>query len=37
MEARVAYAGVTLDKIPCGSHADPLRIPLELEHTLGGS
>ncbi len=33
------YAGVTLDQIPCGSPADPFRIPLglELEHTLGGS
>ncbi len=31
------YAGVTLDQIPCGSPADTLRIPLELEHTLGRS
>ncbi len=33
----IVYASVTLDQIPCGSPADSLRIPLELEHTLGGS
>ena len=31
------YAGVTLDQIPCKTPVDPLRILLELEHTLGGS
>ena len=34
---RMLYASVTLDQIPCGYSADPLRIPMELEHTLGGS